>query len=57
MFRFDLGSADFQRILQELVRIHGLTTELKLAFADAGEIQQIIDQSRFEFDISANQLQ
>ena len=49
--------ANLERVAQKGVRIHDLETELHFALADAGQIEQVIDQSGFQLDVTPNHLQ
>ena len=42
-------------MLDSLMQIDRRQVHLQLAFADAGQIEEIVDQPRLEFDIPANQ--
>src|SRR5947208_16596653 len=55
-FLFDFGLANVERISQEGVGIDNFKAELHLAFADAGEIEKVVDQARFQLNVPANEL-
>ena len=43
--------------LQSLVDRDGFESELELAFGDASDVKQVVDESRFEFDIATDHFQ
>src|SRR4030088_2100141 len=49
--------ANLKRVAQKGVRIHDLETELHFALADAGQIEQVVDQSGLQLDVTPNHLQ
>ncbi len=55
--RGNIRLADVHRAAQQIVRFDRLGLELKLAVADAGEIQQVVDQPRFELHIATDRFQ
>ena len=50
-------ATNFISALQDLVHAHGLQAELQLAFGDPGDVEKIVDQARFEFDVAPNYFQ
>ena len=56
MLLLDVGLANVERVPQQCVGVHDLEIELDLAFADARQIEQVIDQPRFQLDVAPNDL-
>ncbi|MEO5721810.1 MAG: hypothetical protein ABIR71_10110, partial [Chthoniobacterales bacterium] len=56
VFLLNVGVTNFERIAQERVRIHEFEIQLHLAFADPSEIEQVVDEPGFEFDIAPDDL-
>ena len=54
ILREDFFPADFIGALQDLMDVHRLEAELELALRDAGDIEQVVDQSRFQLDVATD---
>jgi hypothetical protein len=57
MFSIDFRLTDFEGVLQQRVRIDDFKVELHLAAIDTRQIQQVVDESRFQFHVTTNHLQ
>ena len=57
MFPIDFRLVDFEGVLQQRIRIDNFKSELHLAAIDPRQIQQVVDQSRFQFHVATNHLQ
>ncbi len=53
----DLRLANLDRAAQQFVRVHDLEAELHLAFADASQVEQVVNQPRFQLHIAADHLE
>lgn len=51
---FDVGLGNFHGVLDRLVQVHRRTHQLHLAAGDAGDVQQIVHEMRFELDVAAD---
>src|SRR5205823_6419833 len=54
IFVVDVGLANLEGIAQECMSIHQFEAQLDFAFADSRQVEQIVDQARFELHISSN---
>ena len=54
ILREDLFPADFIGALQDLVDVDRLEAELQLALADAGDVEQVVDQAGLQLDVAAD---
>jgi hypothetical protein len=52
-----LGAANFDDVRHRLVRIDWSETQLHFVSGDSGEVQQIINQLRFQLDIATDHRQ
>ncbi len=57
MSMFNVATHDFHRAPKQFVSIRADEMKLQFAATNAGEIEKIVDESRFKFDIAANHLQ
>src|ERR1700693_1133472 len=57
IFSIDLALVNIERVLQEGVSIDHLEIKLHLAFTDACEIEQVVDEPRFQLHIATNHLE
>src|SRR5205814_9888200 len=53
--RIDFRSADLHDVFHGAVQIDRLRLNVQLALGDARDVQQIVDQPRFDLDITANE--
>ena len=56
MFLVDIGLANLDGVADERVRVDLLKIQLHLAFADARQIEQIVDQTCFQLDVAPDHL-
>jgi len=54
---FNFATHDFDRAPKQFVSIRADEMKLQFAAGNASEIEEIVDESRFKFDIAANHLQ
>src|SRR5205807_7798892 len=57
IFVVDVGLANLEGVAQEKMSVHQLEAQLDFALADPRQVEEIVDQARFELHISSNQLQ
>src|SRR4029077_14563341 len=54
--RLDFRLANIERISQKGVSIHNLKTKLHFTFANAGQVEKIVDYPRLKFDVATDEL-
>src|SRR5437868_13013421 len=57
LFLGDVRLADFEGVSQQSVSVDNLEAQLNLALADSSEIEQVVNESGFQFHISPDELQ
>ena len=57
MFSLDLAVINLKRVLQETVCIDNFEVELDLPFADAGQIEKVVDKPRLQLHVPANHME
>jgi hypothetical protein len=45
-------AAGLQRVLEQRVHVHRLVVQFQLAAGDAREVEQVVDQLRFQLDVA-----
>ncbi len=50
----NLTAEQFQHAVDDLVHVHRFERQAQLAVRHPGEIEQIVDEARLEFDVAAN---
>ena len=57
IFFLDVRLTNLKGAAQEQVRVHFFQVQLHLAFADSRQIEQVIDQPRFQLDVAPDHLE
>ena len=50
----DVATHNLNGVLKDFMDVSGLQLQFQFAMRDAGKIQHVVDQSRFEFNVAAN---
>src|SRR5881394_2549159 len=53
----DVRLANFQRAAQKQMRVYLVQVQLNLAFADSRQVEEIIDEPRFQLDVAPDHLE
>ena len=57
IFCFDFFAANFISALQDFMHARDLESELQFPFCDARDVEQVVDQTRFQFHVSTDHFQ
>ena len=52
IFADQIAGRNAERVLDRAVNVHGVAVQLEFAMRDPGEIEQIVDEERFELDVA-----
>ena len=57
MLRSNVLAANLVSAVQDFVHANSLKAQLQFAFCDARDVEQIVDQTRFQLDVASNDLE